>query len=739
MQPTRVMPQQVACLLVLACAASSIAEVSYRNDVTPILSKFGCNAGTCHGNFNGKGGFKLSLRGENSNLDFATMIRGEGNRRVNSFQPEKSLVLRKATAAMAHEGGKRFAKDSPSFRTLRDWIAQGLRNDTDTAPNLTMLDVQPRAAVLIEPNRSIQLRVKATFDDKTNRDVTSMAVYETSNFDAEVGEGGLVSAVAKEGETTILVRFLDQKVPVRVTIIPKRESFVWSNPTGKNLVDQHIFAKLKTLRMNPSALCSDQQFLRRVYLDLLGILPTASEAKEFTEEKAADKRQRLIDSLLLRPEFADVWAMKWSDLLRNEEKIIDAKGVELFHGWIRQCMAEGMPLDVFVRTLVTAKGSTYKEPASNFYRALREPNLRAEATAQLFLGTRLQCAKCHNHPFDHWTQDDYFGFAAFFAHVDYKIVENKRRDKNDKMMFIGEQIVLHTGKAQIKHPNTGRTMKPAFLDSAKPNLADKDQLKTLAQWLTSPENSLFAKAMANRIWQHMMGRGLVDPIDDFRGTNPPSHPKLLDQLAAYLVDQKFDLRKLIRLIANSNVYQLSSSPNESNASGDTNFARASVRRLTAEQLVDAISKAMGAPAKFNGYSQSLRAGQLPGVKKVFRDSKPSPGDRFLKLFGKPGRLTNCDCERSNDTALGQVFELVSGKLIDEALTAKGNRITTLLASKQSDEQIVTELYWSVLSRKPSKRVLEQTVANVKSAPDRRAALEDVAWGLFNAKEFLFRH
>lgn len=739
MHLARAIPQQVACLLVLACATSSDAEVSYRNDVAPILSKFGCNAGTCHGNFNGKGGFKLSLRGENPNLDFAAMIRGEGNRRVNPFQPEKSLVLRKATAAMAHEGGKRFSKESSSFRTLRDWIAQGLKNDTDAAPRLTMLDVQPRTAMLIEPNRSIQLNVKATFNDKTKRDVTSMAVYETSNFDAEVSEGGLVSAVAKEGETTVLVRFLDQKVPVRVTIIPKRNSFVWSDPTGKNFVDQHIFAKLRTLRMNPSALCSDQQFLRRVYFDLLGILPTASEAKVFTDDKAANKRQRLIDSLLLRPEFADVWAMKWSDLLRNEEKIIDAKGVELFHGWIRQCMAEGMPLDVFVRALVTAKGSTYKEPASNFYRALREPNLRAEATAQLFLGTRLQCAKCHNHPFDHWTQDDYYGFTAFFAHVDYKIVENKRRDKNDKMMFIGEQIVLHTGKTQIKHPNSGRTMKPAFLDSAKTNIAEKDRLQTLAKWLTSPKNSRFATAMANRIWQHMMGRGLVDPIDDFRGTNPPSHPELLDELAAYLVDQKFDLRKLIRLIANSNVYQLSSSPNESNVSGDINFARAKVRRLTAEQLVDAISKAMDAPAKFNGYSQSLRAGQLPGVKKVFRDSKPSPGDRFLKLFGKPGRLTNCDCERSNETALGQVFELVSGKLIDEALTAKGNRITTLLASKQSDERIVTELYWSVLSRKPSKRVLEQAVAIVKSAPDRRAALEDIAWGLFNAKEFLFRH
>lgn len=724
----------MACLI-----GSAHADISYRNDVAPILSKVGCNAGTCHGNFNGKGGFKLSLRGENPTADYNALIRGEHARRVDAFQPAQSLILRKATAAVAHEGGKRFGSDSIHFKTIQKWISQGANDDGDSAPKLIALNVQPREVFLIEPSKSFQINVQAVFDDKTVRDVKALAVFDTSNFNAKVDASGLVTALVEEGETAVLVRFLSKQETVRVTVVPKRPAFTWSQPESQSFIDDHIFAKLKQLRMNPSPICSDSQFIRRLYLDLLGIVPTPAEAKAFAADTSADKRSKLIDSLLTRKEFADVWAMKWSDLLRNEEKIIDSKGVEAFHNWIRRSMADAKPLDQFVRELITAKGSTYKVPASNFYRALREPNLRAEATSQLFLGTRMQCAKCHNHPFDRWTQNDYYGFAAFFSHVEYKIVENKPRDKNDKMMFVGEQIVLHNGKAQVKHPNTGRVIQPAFLDAAKPDLKDRDKLDVLAEWLTSPKNPRFAKAMANRIWQHMLGRGIVDPIDDFRDTNPPSHPALLDALAEHLVVSKFDLRDMVRLIANSRTYQTSSTPNETNQSGATNFARVAIRRLSAEQMVDAISISLDAPVSFNGYDGKLRAGQLSGVNKVYRDGDPSPGDRFLKLFGKPGRLTNCECERTNETALGQVLELISGRLIDQSLTAKKNRLAALINDKNTSAQIVAELYWAVLSREPTKDEAKSGLYLIEAGEDRRAALEDFAWGLLNSKEFLFRN
>jgi hypothetical protein len=480
--------------------------------------------------------------------------------------------------------------------------------------------------------------------------------------------------------------------------------------------------------------------VRRAYLDLLGILPTAGEARAFVADERADKRSRLVERLFARPEFADFWALKWADLLRAEERLLDRKGIEAFQRWLRQGIAENKPLDRFARELIAARGSTYQNPAANFYRAIRDPVARSEAVAQVFLGTQLHCAQCHNHPFDQWTQDDYYDWADVFARVGYKVLENRRRDNNDGHEFKGEQIVFVANRGEVKNPRTGKTAHPWFLGLKKP-LADDpdDELAALAAWITSPDNPFFARAQVNRVWFHLMGRGIVDPIDDFRATNPASHPALLAALTADFVKHGFDLRYLIRLIMNSRVYQLSATPNESNRDDDLNFSRAYVRRLTAEQLLDCQSEVAGVPVKFNGYPAGLRAAQLPGaLSERRRDQKMSGVDSFLETFGKPPRLLTCECERSGDTTMGQAFQMISGPAINELLDAPNNRLGRLLSSGKPARGIVEELYWTALTRPPADKELNRVTALLEKSNDKRRALEDVTWALLNAKEFVLR-
>jgi hypothetical protein len=526
---------------------------------------------------------------------------------------------------------------------------------------------------------------------------------------------------------------------VRLAFVANRPGFKWSNPRSQNVIDENVFAKLKGLRINPSDLCTDTEFVRRAYLDLLGILPTADEARAFAKDHRRDKRARLIDELLERPEFADFWALKWADLLRNEEKVLDTKGVQAFQRWIRQSVADNKPVDQFVREILTARGSTYENPAANYFRALRDPVTRAESTAQLFLGTRLQCARCHNHPFDHWTQADYYDWAGVFAPVAYKIIDNRRRDGLDTHEFNGEQIVWASDKAEVKNPRTGKTAHARLLGSTDAIPDEENELERLAKWLTSPDNKLFARSQVNRIWYHLMGRGIVDPVDDFRPTNPASIPSLLDALADEFVQHKYDLRHVIRLIVNSRTYQTSAVPNDSNTSDDSNFSHAFVRRLTAEQLLDAQNEVAGVPSQFNGYPAGVRATQIPGVRAVrTRDRKMSDADTFLKVFGKPERVLTCECERSTDTSMGQAFQLISGPGINELLTESDNRLGKLLKSGKSPEAIVEELYWTALSRAPTQSESEKCAKRLADAKDQRRALEDLTWALLNAKEFVLR-
>lgn len=737
---------RMAALAVWATLPTSAgaADVSFRHDVMAVLSKAGCNLGTCHGNKNGKGGFLLTLRGQDPDADFKTLTRDQFGRRVNLLDPDASLLLLKATQQVAHEGGQRFKTDSEEYALLRRWLAAGQPDDLPTLPALTSVEVKPAERIAFEPETTVQLTATAVFADGTRRDVTTLAVYEPSAPLVKVTREGLVQR-QQAGEITVLARYLDQQAPVRLAFLPARPNFNWSGPSPVNYTDEHVFAKLKAHRLAPSAVCTDEVFLRRTHLDLLGLQPTVVEAHAFLADRRADKRARLIKQLVERPEFADFWAVKWGDLLRNEELTLDTKGVQNFHHWIRQSLAENKPLDQFARELVSARGSTYANPAANYYRANRDPVRRAEMTAQLFLGTRLQCAQCHNHPFDRWTQDDYHDWTALFSQVDYKILSNVRRIGSDRHEWNGEQIVHAMSTASVPNPRTGKPATPRFLGgnlqpATRNPPAEEDALEALAGWLTSPQNDLFVKAQVNRVWFHLMGRGLVEPLDDFRATNPASHPALLDALAKDFVRHQFDLRWLIGFIMQSRTYQLASEPNDANRDDEVNYSHALLRRLTAEQLLDAQSQATGVPLKLAGQPVGTRASQLPGAK-VARVLKATSQDKFLELFGKPLRLFPSESERCNEPTVLQAFQMISGPAVHELIANPENRLAQLLADSRSDDAVVTELYWAALTRAPSRSELNAALADLaraKEEPEKRAALEDLLWGLLNAKEFSLR-
>jgi hypothetical protein len=735
--PTR--SHLLAVLLALSILSGpAVAEpVSFRNEVMAVLSRAGCNQGTCHGNLNGKGGFKLSLRGQDGERDLAVLSRDMLARRTDPQRPDESLILQKATARLPHEGGRRFDAASREYGILHRWITQGARADAADVPVLTRLEVTPTELFLVQPANAVTIKARATFSDGSAKDVTGLAVFESTNPKIDVGaDGGVRSEEA--GETTIVVRYLQRQATVQLAFVAARPDFRWNAAPADNVIDRHVFARLRKLRMNPSGPCSDSEFLRRAYLDLLGVLPTTDESRRFLAQTDPDRRARLVDALLERSEFADHWALKWSDLLRNEEKQLDRKGVKVFHAWIRQAMAENRPLNEFARALIASRGSTYEQPAANYYRALRDPHTRAEAMAQVFLGIRMQCAKCHNHPFNTWTQNDYHQLAAFFARVQYKIVENKRRDKLDKHEFVGEQVVFIDKDSEVKHPVTGAALRPRFLGGQIVQKDDADRLEKLAAWVARADNPFFARTQANRIWAYLVGRGIVDPIDDFRTSNPPANAALLETLARDLAAHRFDQKHLIRTIMSSQTYQLSAVPNATNRDDETNFSHALIRPLPAESLLDAIAQVTAVPIPFEGFPAGLRATQLPGLPIPGRGETVGDGLRFLKLFGKPERLLSCDCERADDATLGQALQLIAGQLINRAVSAPDNQLGVLLKAGKSNRTIIEELYLASLCRLPSERETMALRARLDAASDRRAGLEDVLWALLNSKEFLLR-
>jgi hypothetical protein len=727
--------------LLLAPGPLAAAEVSFERDVMPVLSRAGCNAGACHGNLNGKGGFKLSLKGEDPATDLATLTRDMLARRTTPHRPAESLVLQKATGGVPHEGGIRFAKSSAEYATLYAWIASGCAPDAAGAPKLTKLEVTPASKILVEPADRFIVKARAHFSDGSTRDVTHLATFEfTSVGVAKITPAGEVIR-ENVGETVLLVRYLSQVEPVRIVFLPDRPVPEMGNIPANNEIDRLVFAQLRELRLKPADLAPDHVFLRRAYLDAIGMLPTPDESRAFLADADPKKRERLIDALLARPEFAEYWAQKWSDLLRNEEKALDKKGVAVFYRWIAAQLAADRPLNEFARDILAASGSTYANPPANFWRAVREPTARSEAVAQVFLGIRIGCARCHNHPFDRWTIDEYYGFAANFARIDYRVLANTRKDDLDKHEFVGEQIVFQKREGEVVNPRTKQPAKPVFLGAKAPAFGpDSDRLTALADWVASRDNPFFARAQVNRVWLHLMGRGLVDPNDDFRATNPPTNPELLDWLAKDFAKGDFRLKRTVKTIMMSRVYQLASTVQNRDTMGDElHHSHAMVQPLEAEQLLDALSQVMQVPVQFKGYPLGLRANQVPAPPQSGRRfGGEGMGEKFLKTFGKPDRLLTCECERLDDPGLLQAFQLITGELTNTMIRDADNRIGKLLSAGKSDAEMLEELYLAALCRKPTETEAKKLLALLASAKDRRAAWEDVLWAVVNSKEFLLR-
>jgi hypothetical protein len=701
--------------------------VSFRREFVAALNVGGCNAGACHGTPSGKNGFKLSLRGFDPAADYTQLTRDVIGRRTDRHHPDESLIYLKALARVPHEGSVRFAASSVPARALYDWIAEGLQDDPADLPALKSVQILPGARVLREPARWQQLSVLAHFADGTVRDMTRLTVFSSSDTAvADVNSAGLVE-FKSAGEVAILCRYLDQLQTIRLTYLQPREGFVWPNPPEANYVDKHVFAKLKMLSIPPSDLCGDSEYIRRAYLDLCGIVPTPDEVRKFLADADADKRAKLIDSLLDRPEFADFWTLKWSDVFRSNRKTIQVKGIHVFQKWLRDHIDKNTGFDQVVKELLTANGSTFANPPANYYRVAKDPQNLAETTAQLFFGVRMQCAKCHNHPFERWSQDDYYSMAAFFARVKTK----KDFLEPGNQQAPGGEVVYSDRGGEVTQPRTQKVMQPKFLGGAVAVVPpDKDRREVLADWIVSPENPFFAKATVNRIWYHLNGRGIVDPVDDFRDSNPSANDELLDALAKDFIASKYDVKHVIKVIMTSRTYQLSHRANEFNKEDAKYFSHATTKLLTAEQLLDMLSSTTEVPEKFTGMPLGTRAVQLPD------------GDAnhpFLKTFGQPARELACECEREGDSNLAQALLLINGPTVNDKVRNANNRVGKLMAKKLSDEDMVTELYLAMLSRPPSSKEMQLVLKHVGRFDDKRKAWEDVTWAIINMKEFLFRH
>ena len=723
--------------------ANADASISFYRDIMPLFAKHGCSAGSCHGNANGKGGFRLSLRGENPSQDASTLTDKLPNRRVSTEDPDLSLLLRKPAKLTDHEGGEKFTVQSESYQLLQKWIAEGAHQDVGSAPKLTRLEATPAEQILEAPQWNVQLKVRAFFADGSSRDVSKWAVYEASNLLATLSTDGMVS-VSHEGEATIIVRFLNLQTPVRLTFVPRRLDYVEAPLEFGNFIDDAVAAKLRLLKLMPSEVCDDTTFLRRTYFDVLGLPPTSAEAKSFVNDPAPsqEKRARLVEILLGRPEYGEQWALRWSDLLRNEEKVLDQTGVVAMYDWLRNRFNEDVPLSEIAEALLTGDGSTYLNGAANYYRALRDPSIRAETTAQVFLGIRLRCAKCHNHPFEHWSQDDYYRFAGLFDAIDYQMVGKQESDKFDKHLFNGEQVVYFKNAGDFKDPRTNQPPQAGLLDVGAPALPveqGKPRFEALAKWITDPAQPRFAQVQSNRIWYHLMGTGIVDPVDDFRATNPPSNPQLLEALAGEFITQGYRVKPLVRAILLSHTYQTSSIPNANNQTDALNFSHTLVRRRTAEQLLDGLHGILDKPTQFRDLPVGQRAGQRAGVPRLSRNkSALTADDQFLICFGKPRRLISSETERRQTTSLGQVFTLTSSPGVQELLTAHDNRLTTILRDFPENAGLIDELCWLVLSRPPTSLERDTLLQEFDPGKDRRQAAEDIAWSLLNTKEFLLR-
>ncbi|WP_197355310.1 DUF1549 domain-containing protein [Aureliella helgolandensis] len=696
--------------------------IAFESEVLVALSKQGCNSGACHGSPSGKGGFRLSLRAFDLKLDELTLIREDFGRRTNPLDAEQSLLLLKPLMKVAHGGGKQLHENDPALSILRDWIATGAQADPPETPRVTRLEVVPSGRqILPVSDGGQQLAVTAHFADGTQRDVTELAAYESSDTSvANIDERGFI-APATRGEIAILVRFLEHIESVPIMTVEEVPDFEWSSPEPRNYIDELVHAKLQQLKYSPSEVCSDAEFVRRVNLDVLGVLPTVSETEQFLSNTSVTKRAELIDALLDREEYAKFWALKWGDLLRMTSKLVGEEGVYKYHRWVEESLRSNMPYDQFATELLTGSGSTLENPPANFYRTSTDMNESVETISQIFLGARLQCAKCHNHPFERWTQDNYYGLGAFFNQV--------QRRKTERP---GEMFVYTSFSGEVTQPRTGMVMQPWLPQQgsqpAKPNV---DRRLAFADWLVAPHNPYFARIEANRLWSHLFSRGIVDPIDDFRDSNPPSNAPLLDALAEDFVESGYDRKHLLRVILNSNTYQASANANSFNEQDTTFFSHQIPRLLSAEQLLDAINRTLELQQGFGKLPSGTLATQLPAPDVVKNE--------FLKVFGQPERSTVCACERSDSSNLGMAIELFNGPMMHEKLRDGNNSFRKNLAAELPVEEVIRQLYLAALCREPNEVELQLALTHCAQGEDPAVGVEDLCWALFNTDEFLFQH
>ncbi len=695
--------------------------INFPNQITPIFSKLGCNSGGCHGKSSGQNGFKLSLLGFYPEEDYEYLVKEARGRRLFPAAPESSLLLLKATNMLAHGGGQRLDMASYEYSLLRSWIAQGMPYGNDDDPTVVRIQVHPPQRTLDRGSQQ-QLAVYAHFSDGSVQDVTRVAQYESNDTEmAETSSTGLVRTLDGTGEVAVMVRFQGH-VDVFRASLPLGVD-VTSFPPERNDIDKLVFAKLKRLGIPPSPPANDAMFVRRLYLDLTGRLPSAEQAKRFVEDRSPNKRDRLIDQLLDSGEYADYFANKWNAILRNQRTNANyTRGTFAFHEWIRDSFRRNKPYDQFVREIVAASGDITRNPPVVWYRSVSNQLLQLEDTAQLFLGLRIQCARCHHHPFEQWSERDYYSFAAFFSRV-----ERKNGDAgNDE-----PRIFHNRGVASAVNPRTNERLAPAGLGGDPIELEpDDDPRHALVDWMTDPQNPFFAQTFVNRQWKHFFGRGIVDPEDDMRVTNPPTNPELLEALSQQFIASGFDIKALTREICRSSTYQLSSEPNEFNAADKQNFSRYYPKRLHAEVLYDALNQVTGVYTRFNGLPEGIRAVQLPDA---------TINNYFLTVFGKPLGNSPCECERSAEANLAQTLHLLNSAEVQGKLTSGSGRAAQLAAdNERSHEERVRELYYWAFAREPDEKELSLTLSHIERKQDNvKEAYEDILWALINAKEFSF--
>lgn len=700
--------------------AAEARPISFKLDVMPVFMKANCNTGSCHGAARGKDGFRLSLFGYDPNGDHYRITREFPGRRVDLAVPEASLMVEKAVGAVPHTGGKRYEMDSELNQQVVKWIAAGTPQDPADVATCTGITIYPQNGVLDGPGETQRVTVRATYSDGSDRDVTHLALFMSNNDNsASITPAGVITAGAR-GEAFVMARFSTYTVGSQYVVLPKGLQYAETPPEPVNYVDEFVAAKLKKLRIHPSGLCSDEEFLRRVSIDLVGVLPTREEYAGFMADADPKKREKKIDELLGRKEFTEMWVSKWAEwLMIRTTQQVSTKSVVLYYQWLVEQISNNVPLDKMVQDLLSANGGTFKVAQTNYYQIEQDRLKIAENTAQIFMGMRIQCAQCHNHPFDRWTQDDYYNFAAFFAQVGRKTSEDSR-----------EQIIFNAGGGEVPHPVTGANSVPHYLGGGKADLTGGlDRRAALGKWLASPANPYFASNFTNRIWQHFMGAGIVEPVDDVRISNPASNPELLAELSRRFTESNYNFKALVRDICLSKAYQRSTQRNESNSTDELNFAHQTIRRIKAESMLDIIGQVTSTKEKFAGLPLGSRAVQI---------ANGQTSTYFLTTFGRATRETACSCEVKMEPTLSQALHLMNGDVVNNKIQ-QGGLLKTLLDQKLTPPQVVEQLYITCLTRKPTEQELAALTPLFAEGNDVNRSLEDVFWALMNSREFLFNH